>query len=90
MKEWFVSQLQESIAASAHDVQMILNYLAMRGDLDMDHVGMFGDGSGASIAILAAAVDPRIKASDLLDPWGDWPDWIAKSTLIQKKSARIF
>jgi len=82
MKEWFVSELRESLATSAHDVQMILNYLAMRGDLDVDRVGMFGDGSGASIAILAAAVDPRIKTLDLLDPWGDWPDWVAKSTLI--------
>ncbi len=90
MKEWFVSRLQESIATSAHDVQMILNYLATRDDLDMDHVGMFGDGSGASIAILAASVDPRIKALDLLDPWGDWPDWIAKSTLIPEKERPDF
>jgi hypothetical protein len=82
MKEWFVSDLRESLATSAHDVQMILNYLATRGDMDMDRVGMFGDGSGASIAILAAAVDPRIKTLDLLNPWGDWPDWIAKSTRI--------
>jgi hypothetical protein len=82
MKEWFVSELQESLSTSAHDVQMILNYLATRGDLDMSRVGMFGDGSGATIAILAAAVDPRIKSLDLLDPWGDWPDWVAKSTRI--------
>jgi hypothetical protein len=82
MKQWFVSELRQSLATSAHDVQMILNYLASRGDMDMSRVGMFGDGSGASIAILAAAVDPRIKALDLLDPWGDWPDWIAKSTRI--------
>src|SRR5208337_4932272 len=27
MKEWFVSELKESLAASAHDVQMVLNYL---------------------------------------------------------------
>jgi hypothetical protein len=85
MKEWFVSELQESLATTAHDVQMILNYLATRGDLDMDRVGMFGDGSGAAIAILAAAVDPRIKTLDLLDPWGDWPDWIKKSPLIPEK-----
>jgi len=90
MKEWFVSQLRESLATSAHDVQMILNYLATRGDLDMDRVGMFGDGSGASIAILAAAVDPRIKTLDLLDPWGDWPDWIAKSTLIPENERPDF
>jgi len=82
MKEWFVSQLRESLATSAHDVQMLLNYLAERGDFDMDHVGMFGEGSGASIAILAAASDSRIKTLDLLNPWCDWPDWMAKSTLI--------
>jgi hypothetical protein len=82
MKEWFVSDLSQSLASTAHDVQMILTYLDTRGDLDMNRVGMFGDGSGASIAILAAAADPRIKTLDLLDPWGDWPDWIAKSTRI--------
>jgi hypothetical protein len=82
LDEWFVSDLQESLATTAHDVQMILNYLASRGDIDMDRVGMFGDGSGATIAILAAAVDPRIKTLDLLDPWGDWPDWLAKSPLV--------
>jgi hypothetical protein len=85
MKEWFVSDLQETLSITAHDVQMILNYLASRGDMDMNRVGMFGDGSGASIAILAAAVDPRIKTLDLLDPWGDWPDWVAKSTRIPEK-----
>jgi hypothetical protein len=60
MREWFISELQESFAASAHDIQMILNYLQTRGDLDMSRVGMYAQGSGASIAILASAVDPRI------------------------------
>ncbi|HZR57339.1 MAG TPA: alpha/beta hydrolase [Terriglobales bacterium] len=90
MKQWFVSELQESLSTSAHDVQMILNYLAKRGDLDMNRVGMFGDGSGAAIAILAAAVDPRIKTLDLLDPWGDWPTWMAKSTRIPEKEQLNF
>ena len=82
IKEWFVSELKESLAVSAHDVQMVLNYLASRGDLDMERVGMFAQGSGASIAILASAVDPRIKVLDLVDPWGDWPDWFASSPLV--------
>jgi cephalosporin-C deacetylase-like acetyl esterase len=82
MREWFISELQESIGSSVHDVQMLLNYLATRGDLDSARAGMFGEGSGATIAILAAAADPRIKALDLVDPWGDWPDWLAKSTLV--------
>lgn len=82
MKEWFVSELQESLATSAHDIQMILDYLTKRGDLDMDRVGMFAQGSGASIAILASAADSRIKTLDLLDPWGDWPRWISVSTVV--------
>jgi X-Pro dipeptidyl-peptidase (S15 family) len=79
MKQWFISELTESLGSSVHDVQLILNYLADRGDMDMDHVGMFGMGSGATIAVLAAQADPRIKTLDLLDPWGDWPDWLRDS-----------
>ncbi len=82
MKEWFVSELVESLGSSVHDVQLILNYLADRGDMDMDHVGMFGMGSGGAIAILAAHADSRIKVIDLLDPWGDWPDWLEFSPVV--------
>jgi hypothetical protein len=79
MKEWFVSELQESLGTSVHDVQMILNYLEKRGDLDVSQVGMFGQGSGGAIAVLAAQADPRISVLDLLNPWGDWPDWLKTS-----------
>ncbi len=81
-RENFFNQLPESLGASVHDVQMILNYLADRKDLDMTRVGMFGQGSGGSIAILASSVDPRIKALDTLTAWGDWPLFISKSTFI--------
>jgi len=80
----FISELQEALATSTHDVQMILNYLASRGDLDMDHVGMYGQGSGGTIAILASAADPRIKALDVNTPWGDWPEWAAKAAIVPK------
>jgi hypothetical protein len=82
MKQWFLSELQESLATSAHDVQMVLNYLAQRNDLDMNRIGMFAQGSGASIAILSSAVDPRIRVLEALDPWGDWPIWIATSPFV--------
>jgi len=82
MRGWFVSELQESLVTSAHDVQMILNYLATRGDVDMDRIGMFGEGSGGTIAILASAVDSRVRAIDLFAPWGDWPNWLAASPVI--------
>jgi hypothetical protein len=82
MKQWFVSELQEALGKSTHDVQMVLNYLADRGDVDMTNVGVFGVGAGGTIAVMAASVDPRIKAIDLLDPWGDWPLWMQKSDVI--------
>ncbi|MBZ5623581.1 MAG: prolyl oligopeptidase family serine peptidase [Acidobacteriia bacterium] len=85
MKEWFVSELQESLGKSAHDVQMVLNYLGQRGDVDMSNVGMFGVGAGGTIAAMAASVDSRIKAVYLLDPWGDWPAWTAQSEIIPEE-----
>jgi len=85
MREWFISELQESLATSAHDVQLILDYLATRDDLDMTRVGMYAQGSGGSIGILASAVDPRIKVLDVLNPWGDWPAWLAASPFVPEE-----
>jgi hypothetical protein len=82
MREWFIPELQESVGSSVHDVQLIIDYLARRGDLSVDGVGMFGQGSGGAIAILAAAADPRIRAVDVLNPWGDWPDWFNGSPVV--------
>lgn len=90
MKQWFISEFQESLATSAHDVQMVLNYLAGRGDLDMNRVGMFTQGSGASIAILASGVDPRIKVLEALDPWGDWPTWMRSSPLVPEEERQEY
>lgn len=85
LREWFISELQESLATTTHDVQMILNYLETRSDLNTDRLAMYAQGSGASIAILAASVDSRISILDLLNPWGDWPDWLKKSEWIDEK-----
>ena len=88
LKQWFVSEFQESLGSSVHDVKFILDYLAKRGDVDMDRVGMFGEGSGGAIAILAAAADSRIKVVDALDPWGDWPNFLAKANFLQEDPAK--
>ena len=85
MREWFISDLQECLATTAHDIQMVLDYLASRNDLDMQRVGVFAQGSGASIAILASAVDSRIRILDTIDPWGDWPTWLAKSPFVPEE-----
>jgi hypothetical protein len=90
LRESFLTELPESLASTAHDVQLILDYLASREDLSTDKVGMWGEGSGASIAILAAAADPRIAALDLLNPWGDWPDWLKTSPVIADEQRARF
>ena len=51
---------------------------------------MYAQGSGASIAILAASVDSRIAVVDLLNPWGDWPDWLKQSALIPEDQRSAF
>lgn len=60
MRQWFISELHDSIMKTVHDVQMIVNYAQSRPDLDGSRVGIFGQGSGATIAGLAATADPRI------------------------------
>lgn len=88
MKQWFISELQESLGSTVHDVKFILDYLESRGDLDIKRVGMFGDESGGAIALLAAAADPRIKAVDALEPWGDWPDFLTQSPIVSADPKR--
>jgi len=88
-REDFFNQLPESLGATVHDVQMILDFVASLGQLDMNRIGMFGQGSGGGIAILASAVDARIKALDLLTPWGDWPDFIEHSTFVPSEDRLV-
>jgi hypothetical protein len=80
--EWFVSDLQEALVTSAHDIQEMIDYLQTRPEVDSSRIGIFAEGSSAAVAILAASVDPRIKVLDLEDAWGDWPEWLAESTII--------
>lgn len=81
-KQTFVSELPEALVKTTHDVQLLLDYLATRSDLDTTRIGMFGQGSGGTIALLAASVEPRLKAVDVIDPWGDWPEWFRASPVI--------
>src|SRR5215472_13009229 len=85
LSKWFVSELPESLGSTTHDVQLILNFLSQRGDIDMSRVGMFGLGSGATIAILAAQADARISTLDVLEPWGDWANWVSKSAIVPQE-----
>jgi hypothetical protein len=51
---------------------------------------MFGMGSGGTIAILAAQADPRINTLDVLDPWGDWPDWFRNTAALSPEDREKF
>ncbi len=89
-KETFVDELPEALGKTVHDVQLLLDYLDTRGDLDAKRAGIFGQGSGGTIALLAASVEPRLKATDVIDPWGDWPDWFRQSPLIPEPERTRF
>ena len=82
MKQWFLSELQEALAETTHDVQMVLKYLEIRNDFDLKHVGVFATGSGATVAVLAAAADLRIDSLDLVNPWADWPVWLKTTPML--------
>jgi hypothetical protein len=82
MKQWYLSELQEALGETTHDVQMILNYLQQRREFDLTRVGVFGTGSGATVGVLAAAADSRIQTLDLVNPWGDWPNWMRTTQLL--------
>lgn len=80
-RDEFLKELPKNLVQSSHDIQLVLNYLASRGDLNLDRVGVYGSGSGASAAILASAADSRIKVLDVFNPWGAWPEFFAKSSM---------
>lgn len=82
MREWFVSEMRESLVSTVHDVQYLLDYAQSRGDLNASSAGFFGTGSGATIGVLAATIEPRIRALDLIGPWCDWPTWMKESKQI--------
>jgi hypothetical protein len=90
MRQWFVSELASVLPITVHDVQMVLNYMNSRGNIDMNRIGIFGQGSGGTIAILSAATDPRIRAVDVIDPWGDWPDWLKGSLQIPEDERALY
>jgi len=90
MRQTMLTELQEAIGSTVHDVKFILDYLDKSGQFDMNRVGMFGDAVGGTVAILAAAADPRIKAVDTLEPWGDWPDFLATSPVIDDAARANF
>ncbi len=83
-KETFLTELPEALSETVHDIQLMLDYLGTRQDLDATRTGIFGQGSGGTIALLAASVDPRLLAVDVIDPWGDWPVWFASSPIVDE------
>jgi hypothetical protein len=90
LKESLVSEMPEALVTTTHDVQLILDYLSMRADLDAHRIGMFGLGSGGSIAILASAVDPRIRVLDVLSPWADWKEWFGSAKIVPDEDRATF
>jgi dienelactone hydrolase len=54
------------------DVRAALNYLASRGDIRVDAMGVAGASLGANLAVLAAVADPRVRSIALVSPSLDY------------------
>jgi acetyl esterase/lipase len=54
------------------DVRAALNYLAARGDVRPDAMGVAGASLGANLAVLAAVADPRVRSVALVSPSLDY------------------
>ena len=61
----------------AMDVQAAVNELRSRPFVDATRIAVVGVGSGANATVLAAARDPQIKATVLIDPYRD-PDAVIR------------
>jgi pimeloyl-ACP methyl ester carboxylesterase len=61
----------------AMDVQAAVSDLRTRPFVDSSRIAILGIGSGANAAVLAAAKDPEIKATILVDPYRD-PDAVIR------------
>ncbi len=62
----------ETASASARDVNAAVTYLMSRADLGASAIGVAGASFGATVAALAAATDPRIRAIALVSPSIDY------------------
>jgi dienelactone hydrolase len=50
------------------DVRAAVNYLAARGDIRPEAIGVAGASLGANLAVLAAVADPRVRSLALVSP----------------------
>ena len=61
-----------SLSGWHQDVRAALNYLAARGDVRPEAMGVAGASLGANLAALAAAADPRVRSLALVSPSLDY------------------
>jgi acetyl esterase/lipase len=63
---------QAALAGWHQDVRAALNYLAARGDIRPESMGVAGASLGANLAVLAAVADPRVRSLALVSPSLDY------------------
>lgn len=64
-----------TLALNIWDMMRCIDYLQTRPEVDPDRIGMMGLSQGGTMTTFTAALDPRIKAADImgyLNPWYDF------------------
>ena len=57
------------------DMRRCVDYLQSRAEVDPNRIGMMGLSQGGTMTTFTSAIEPRIKAADIigyLNPWGDF------------------
>lgn len=66
-------------AAQVEDIRSAVTYLESRSDIDAQRLGVFGSGgTGGGNAVVAAGLDPRLKAMVSQVPVADGRDWLRR------------
>jgi acetyl esterase/lipase len=64
-----------------HDVEVTLNWLAQRPEVDKSRLGVAGASAGANLALYGAANNEHVKSVVMLSPWLDYRGLIAVDAL---------
>ena len=61
-----------TLALNVHDMRCAIDYLQSRPEVDPERIGMMGLSQGGTMTTFTTAVEPRIKAADVIGYMGSW------------------
>jgi len=63
-----------TLTLNVHDMRCAVDYLQSRPEVDPERIGMMGLSLGGTMTAFTSAVEPRIKAADVIGYMGSWKE----------------